>query len=269
MNAIVVQGKFSNNTELILEHYLTTNDCMVILSSYDDTPSVVLEKLSKKFSNFKCVLQPEPKILGKQNRNAQRFSTYRGIELACSFGAEYVLKCRTDHVFKCDDIINKLFNYMNKYPIANTNQKSRIVIPNSGTTLEEKWGTHHISDFWSYGHVDDLIRYFDINNPYWDRNKEINYMTPFPPAGKPFPSPEPEFCNLWLKYENINLSLKDLLTTRFAVHDVHTLEYSKHAKDKVEDINECVTLTPHICPLCNGKHMDGKTVHQKIWESWL
>lgn len=259
--AIVMQGKFSINTQLILEHYLNTNTELVILSSYVDSPVEVLDDLLVKYENFRYTLIKQPDVLGKQNRNAQRLTSYHGINYAKSLKIDYVLKCRTDHVFKCINILRRMWDYLKQYPIDLGDQKERIIVGNAGTTLEEKWGTYHISDFWMFGHVNDLLGYFDIYNPFWDNKKEFNYMTPYKPAGKPFPSPEPELCNLWIKHKNIKGNLKQILIDRFAVYDVNNLNYSKHAKIKVNNIMECITIWDN--------HMDPKTVHQKIWQNWL
>ena len=61
-----------------------------------------------------------------------------------------------------------------EFPLAShvKNQRARLVMPSAGTTLNEKWGTFHMGDFWTGGHVDDLLSYYDVANPRWRPSAE-------------------------------------------------------------------------------------------------
>lgn len=243
--AIVIQGAMSFHTEKILDYYSNFN-CTLILSTYHNT----IHFNTNKYPNFHVVLSDMPSVRGLANRNCQRITTYKGLKKAEELGIKYCLKTRTDHFFKNPNTLNILKLNIQTYPAINAvNQNERIIVPNGGTTLNQKWGSYHVSDHWLYGRTSDLIDYFDIQNHAWNPQKEFNLKTPT--------SPEPEFAQLWMLSKNLyHATFSSLLQERFIVLDNQSLYYDV-VKDPNINIFEYKTDWKAWC--------DPLTVHSRMW----
>jgi len=210
---IIVQGPIVETTVEILNRY--AKSCprsKIILSTWDC--EFIDVKLSKLDNNVSVVINEPPKICGSGNRNRQRLSTWMGLLRCKLYDTEYVLKTRTDHIFASlsDTFLDNLYQTQKQY------DNDRIIVGNVGTTAEDKWGKFHISDFFQFGHFQDILNYWNLHNPFFKINEQKSLNTAA--------SVEAEVAQLYMLEFGIKAeSTLELLTKKFIVLDNTALDY--------------------------------------------
>ena len=109
--------------------------------------------------------------MDNQNSIIQRTSTFVGVHYAKSvLNATWILKLRSDYVFRRPDFMMWLCAMQNENPISNSSggrQRGRMAIGTYGTSLKTTWGPYHFSDHWTFGHVDDMLRWYTLDDTVW------------------------------------------------------------------------------------------------------
>lgn len=115
----VIQGDYRRGTDQVLRHLPKIFD-HTIFSTWEEDLGVIPD------GNFSVIASKKPKIPGLANRNLQRFSTARGINLAKELGCDYILKWRSDMLPARLDL-EKLIRWAN-FDVSPM-MKSRLVMP--------------------------------------------------------------------------------------------------------------------------------------------
>lgn len=159
---IVMQGPivYKNNftLETIKLYKKTFCNCPIILSTWDYEDNKVIEDIKKLGVTVIKNTLPEHKGLG--NVNYQIKSTKEGLKKAKELGASYVIKTRTDQRFYETHIVEYLFNLMQLYPkdAQSIKQKERLITLSFNTF---KYRLYDITDMFLFGHIDDVIEYWN------------------------------------------------------------------------------------------------------------
>ena len=139
----------------------------------------------------------KPLSSGHKNRNVHRASAYYALWYARHvLKRTWAVKLRSDHLFRKADFLVWFCALQQRFPLsqaARKNQTARIVVPSAGTTLSQQWGAFHMGDFWTAGHLRDLLAYYDIANPAWDPSSSSSM------GG----SPETELSGYWMRCQHI------------------------------------------------------------------
>ena len=161
--AIVLQGPIITDHEFTFEtlklyrkHYPYA---IIILSTWNDEEISAITKSGNL--DIDIVLNQKPNYPGESNINLQIVSTRAGMKRAKALGAEYVMKTRTDQRMYAPNVDQYLFNIINVFPLNDISekQKRRIV----GVSLNTfKYRMYGLSDMFLYGHIDDLLLFWDI-----------------------------------------------------------------------------------------------------------
>lgn len=224
LNAIVIQGETKtdeNRTKAIVTHCLSANpNSLVILSTWNLEPGFPVDH-----PRFKIVQAELPLSTGKANRHMQRWSTHFGIREAIRAGATHILKMRSDHLLRRHNICEFFFTLLQEYG------EDRLVVPSTGTTLEECWGKFHVSDWWMYGKTCHLQKWYEIEG--------INSSGPCFRRDVFVQSPEPDFFQVWWgKQKHDDLSLfEEILGRYFVVVNASTVDYI-HKTHSLEDTSD-------------------------------
>lgn len=210
---ILIQGPIYDNTSSIYRAY-KNEGFEVNVSTYSNTK----DDLLLNFEKSDLIVSDPPENMGNYNRNGQRITTYYGLKEINSSNVDcFVLKTRSDHFFgDVKKTLKQMVRELKKYQIFLDNQKYRMIIPNAGTTTTEVWGNYHLSDHWMFGHIQDVINYYTIENV--DLTKEFQIDSYY--------SPEPEFCCVWMKNNKIIDTFEELLAKRFIIMDNQKLNYT-------------------------------------------
>ncbi|KKS39423.1 MAG: hypothetical protein UU98_C0001G0028 [Parcubacteria group bacterium GW2011_GWD2_42_14] len=161
--AIILQGPFFTVDNFTIETiklykklFPTTQ---VIVSTWKEESPLLLQIAEKEGA---IVVQSEkPKNRGPRNINMQIVSTYEGLKIAKKYGAEYVIKSRTDQRFYSTELfpflstLTKTFSYTGKF----TKQKERIVLCSHETLKYRPYGA---TDQFQFGTIDDLLFYWEV-----------------------------------------------------------------------------------------------------------
>lgn len=133
----------------------------IVLSVWDD------EEVLEKYPDIECenvsiVYSKRPEVRGYQNVNLQLTTTYAGIKKAKELGCEFAFKTRTDMRFYSPYMLNLMCWYMKNFPVGDTSyQKNRLVI------FPPRYDYFFfISDFFMFGHVDDMLHYWDVDSSF-------------------------------------------------------------------------------------------------------
>jgi hypothetical protein len=160
--AIVIQGPLiidSNFTVNTLKLYRCNfPDAILILSSWHLSIDVI--NALKKY-NVYIIQNTKPENPGISNINMQIVTSRAGVLAARDLGAQFVLKTRTDQRAYHPSMEYYLFCLVNVFPLTHkyTDQMNRLVAISLGTF---KYRLYGVSDMFLYGHIDDMIRYFNI-----------------------------------------------------------------------------------------------------------
>lgn len=166
--AIIIQGGILEKYDFTLEtvrlyknNYPTAK---IILSTWDDADSNLVEKFKEE--DIYIVLSSKPKPI-KGNGNLQVISTIEGLKKAKSLGCEYACKTRTDQRMYATGIFPYLLKLQQYFPIKDNIDLQGRIITYSCNTFRNR--LYDINDMWSFGHTDDLIKYWSCNpNFEWD-----------------------------------------------------------------------------------------------------
>tara|TARA_B100000674_G_scaffold479293_1_gene477505 strand:- start:2676 stop:3713 length:1038 start_codon:yes stop_codon:yes gene_type:complete len=167
--AIVIQGGIAdqftlNLIELAIYRYkLSYPNCIIVVSTWNNIDISSINTLTEKtriYSNVFLLLNKPPEYAGSANGNMQIVSTLNGAKFAKRQGAQYVLKTRTDQLFGdflfLDQLITLHNTFKEKLPES---QQGRIIVGSMGTFQARPFC---VSDFFSFGFVDDIISMWDL-----------------------------------------------------------------------------------------------------------
>ena len=160
--AIVIQGPnifdddFTIETIKLYRHNFP--DAILILSTWSVSVDMI-EALNKH--DVHVVQNQRPANPGISNINLQIITSGAGVVAARELGAQFVLKTRTDQRIYHPSLETYLFNILKYYPLLPDfpGQMKRLVGISLGTF---KYRLYGVSDMFLYGHIDDMVRYWDI-----------------------------------------------------------------------------------------------------------
>jgi hypothetical protein len=166
---IVIQGKYEDYTNKIIEEYLKISLVnSIIVSCWEDDDENTFYDDRVKFIRNKY-----PSTPGTSNKNLQIVSSFSGLKECTS---KYTIKTRSDQKYSFDTIIRfyKFFidNYQDNIIFVNTIESGLLF---------------HPSDHFYFGKTEDMISLFDIPLEYnslidkvrinkWDLNNYTNYF---------------------------------------------------------------------------------------------
>jgi hypothetical protein len=160
--AIVIQGpnifddEFTIETIKLYRHNFP--DAILILSTWSVSADMI-EELKKH--DVHVVQNQRPTNPGISNINLQIITSGAGVVAARELGAQFVLKTRTDQRIYHPSLEAYLFNILKHYPLLPDvpGQMKRLVGISLGTF---KYRLYGVSDMFLYGHIDDMVRYWNI-----------------------------------------------------------------------------------------------------------
>jgi hypothetical protein len=180
--ACIIQGNIREGFGYVLNE-MQKHFSVVIVSTWEDERDKIIE------GNFILIINEKPLNPGYSNRNYQRYSTARGLEVAKELNCEYVMKWRSDMLPTNLDI-NKFFIWAN-FDVP-TGMNSRIVTcAFRNLSVIEDWFSS-IPDLFAFGHIDNMLELWGDNN--------FNYeLLMNPPLEMLI-----DEGNLWMKGEDIS-----------------------------------------------------------------
>lgn len=164
--AVVVQGPVLSKHNFTLEtlqmyfkSFVSQNpNAVLIFSTWNTEDHEVLTKLKKL--GVEVVLS-EPCAGGVNNLNKQIVTARAGLLRAKELGCEYALKTRADQRIYAPNLLAFLFNLQKTFPLDKTVRKLRQrLIALSFNSF--KYRLYGISDMFLFGHIDDVLTYWDI-----------------------------------------------------------------------------------------------------------
>lgn len=163
-NAIILQGPIlhlNDFTRRTVELYLQLfNNPLIVISTWLDEDTGSLENISK--GNVIILKNQPPKQKGFLNLNKQIVSTINALKLIKESNVNYVYKTRTDIRIQYENIEDFMLTLIENYALdksASHNQNARIVLLDQFTF---KYIPFHFSDIVQFGHIDDLIDYWNV-----------------------------------------------------------------------------------------------------------
>ncbi|MCX8130430.1 MAG: WavE lipopolysaccharide synthesis family protein [Clostridia bacterium] len=158
---ILIQGPVYPVTVSIIKHFCNLyGSNSVIVSTWKDSEPCFLEAINTLTENL--VLNTLPEFPGKANRNAQIASTISGIKKAKEIGMEYLAKIRSDLLIEDKYFMQKCHSLLETYSDGQYKDfklRKRLIVPNIYT---RKYLFYHPSDWFMFGHIDDLYTYWDL-----------------------------------------------------------------------------------------------------------
>jgi hypothetical protein len=180
--ACIIQGNIREGFGYVLNE-IQKHFSVVIVSTWED------ERDKIKEGNFILVLNKKPLNPGYANRNYQRYSTARGLEVAKELNCEYVMKWRTD-MLPTNLNINQLLNWAN-FDIPKGFNSRIVTCAFRNLTVIEDWFSS-IPDLFAFGHIDTMLYLWGDN--------EFNYeLLMNPPLEMLI-----DEGNTWMKEKNIS-----------------------------------------------------------------
>ena len=161
--AILMQGPLLDDDDFTLGSIRLYRNIFpqanIVLSTWSDEAPNLLEKM--KLAGATIVLCQRPSKSGVLNFNFQRLSTIEGLAEVKRLGARFVLKTRTDQRVNSRYALSLLISLVKKFqPAAFTNIcKHRVFFLNVSSLANVPF---HLSDMLHFGHVDDLLRVWDV-----------------------------------------------------------------------------------------------------------
>jgi len=208
--AIVVQGPIVKNNSFTFETLnLYRNNypnAIIILSTWEDEGKEV--KVWEKALGIIVLYNSKPSIMGFSNINLQIISTKNGIKKAKELGAEYVIKTRTDQRFYVDNVDQYFINILENFPLksSSSRQQKRII----GLSLNTfKYRMYGLSDMFIFGHISDMLLYWDI--PLDERTFNKNEIEKFNKTLRTYANWR--ICEVYLMTEFLNKTNHNLLWT--------------------------------------------------------
>lgn len=155
---ILIQGPISGSSLFELKavrHYLFLNPQQkIIISTWDDKNSRLLEDTLAKHKNVKFHYNALPEEPGPVNINMQITNTRNGLLEALTDGHQFVAKVRTD---QCMMHPRALDNLASIYRLHNSTDTSKIVVNSLNTFLFRPYGA---SDMFQYGRTEQMLLYW-------------------------------------------------------------------------------------------------------------
>jgi hypothetical protein len=156
---IVLKNRFTYETLKLYKNNFPNS--IIIYSTWMNADRKTLNEIEKL--GVEIILNELPTLFGTSNINLQIVSTNAGIKRAKELGANYVLKCRSDQRFYSDKADRYLLSLLNLFPIKydpSINQKMRIITTSLNTFKYRMYG---MSDTLNFGHIDDMLKYWDAD----------------------------------------------------------------------------------------------------------
>jgi hypothetical protein len=161
---VIVDDDFTASTLRQYRNYFP--NAILILSTWPVSSGFV-ESLQKYDVNI--IQNKLPKNSGIANINLQIVTSSAGVLAAKELGAQYVLKTRTDQRIYHPGLDTYLGCLLESFPLsANIAGQAHRLVGVSLDTL--KYRLYGISDMFLYGHIDDMIRYWNIQQ---DKRKDL------------------------------------------------------------------------------------------------
>lgn len=160
--AVIIQGQIGSMYGFLSETLKIYNkifpDTLIIISTWDSENKEKISKLKNK--NIHIIFNESLHYKSPGNTDHQIISTYNALSFAKSRGIEYCIKQRADFRVNKNNVKTYLMSLINNFPLQEKNEliKNRIIITSLGTF---KYRLFSASDFFLFGHIDDLIKYFD------------------------------------------------------------------------------------------------------------
>lgn len=207
--AVIIQGQIieqNNFTVETLKTYkkLFGSKVRIIFSTW-----VGLKRETEEYLKQLDIYIVKSKIPEKSHQNigCQIISTVAGLKKAKEFGCKYVIKSRSDQRIYSSDVIETCRNLQKKFLLKSKDKnliKERLIICSRNTY---KYRLYGVSDFFMFGYIDDLFKYWNID---WTKYPKVKcswdeYFKYF--------CPETFICQQFLKKigYKINNDLKDTL----------------------------------------------------------
>lgn len=175
--AIILQGQVIYDENFTLETAFLYKKMFpgvkVIISTWNDEKEDFFSQCEK--AGIICVKDQVPEERGAGNLNCQLKSTQNGLKKAQSLGVKFAAKTRTDQRFFYWGWLDYVDDLIHCFKAEGNKQKGRIVFLESNGSY--KYIAFHICDFFSFGHIEDLINLYGISydtreNDFFRRNKE-------------------------------------------------------------------------------------------------
>ena len=161
--AIVMQGPIIHKDNFTLEtikiYQKHFGGSQIILSTWEDEVPAVVRRFEDL--GITVILNSKPASTGISNINLQITSARSGVRAAKELGVEYALKTRTDQRIYAPNVADFLYAITETFPVKGdwSRQRKRIV----GCSLNTfKYRMYGLSDMLIYGHIDDMLLYWDI-----------------------------------------------------------------------------------------------------------
>lgn len=169
--SILMQGpyiednNFTIDTLYMYRSFFPTSK--IVYSTTSNLNNDVQEMLSAKEITY--IFNDNPPYPGTSNINYQILTTSTAMKYLKEFGANYVLKTRSDQRVNNHLIKDYLFNLIDTFPLKedSNNQESRLVGCSLNTFKLRPYG---MSDMFMFGYIDDMEKYWCI--PYETRTNE-------------------------------------------------------------------------------------------------
>lgn len=160
--AIIIQGQFVLEDNFTLETIKLYRHnfplATLILSTW-----TLSEKLVEEINKYDIhiIQNRPPNNPGISNINLQITTSGAGVTMAKALGAKFALKTRTDQRIYHPSLDTYLANLLEAYPLApnRTGQIKRLVAVSLNTFKYRMYG---VSDMFLFGHIDDMVRYWNI-----------------------------------------------------------------------------------------------------------
>tara|TARA_B110000967_G_C18898615_1_gene572735 strand:- start:2065 stop:3057 length:993 start_codon:yes stop_codon:yes gene_type:complete len=160
--AIVMQGPYLAEENFTLEslsrYRKNFPESVIILSTWSipECDHVFLKQIG-----VQIILNNKPLYVGFANVNLQIVTTKSGMLLARKLGADYALKTRTDQRIHHPNFYAYLTSMLEVFPLFSRkySQHSRLVACSLNTFKLRLYG---VSDMFLFGHIEDMIRYWDL-----------------------------------------------------------------------------------------------------------
>lgn len=246
-SSIILQGPTGNFEQLLenLIHYYNTGQYKYIIVStwIGELNEVRLAKL-ESIPTVHVIQNWQPEYPGVANVNLQIESTKAALKLLRSFDFEgFVIKSRTDQIFSAMNLVDYLICMINEFKIKQGKLKYRLII---GSFNTYKYRPYSISDMFMFGHIHDLLIYWDIP---LDTNKVLKSEIESPRTMQDWSKlnlAEVYLTSTFMRNLNLSIDFKiksywDLLVNYFVILDSSSLgfRWGKYTKnDRTGTLNQ-------------------------------
>lgn len=160
---VVIQGPILKENDFTLEtckiyKKIFNNNEKLILSTWNNEDLQYLKQFEEL--GVDVILSEPPLFAGRANLNYQIVSTLNGIKKAKDLGCKYVIKTRTDQRFYKTNISRDLLNLITLFPLAQHYDLNSRLIALSFNSFKYRY--YGISDMFIFGHIDDVMNYWNI-----------------------------------------------------------------------------------------------------------